>query len=159
MTNIATVIYEENEQQASDESNAVYRSHINHQLAGAEKLEGSHPFDLEKSHKAYRLNHFLHKLTQPEHRARFASDLEALMSEYQLTDVEKDLVRNHKWIEMIHYGVIFFVLEKMAPVVGVTNPEVYASFKGMTLEAFQQTRKVAIKYSVAGGDKASSLDD
>jgi gallate dioxygenase len=158
MTNIVTVIYEDLGETPSEQTLAAYREHIHYEMAGAEALEGTHPFDLEKSLKAYRINDFLHRLIEPEHRARFVDDLEGLMEAFKLTEVERDLIRNKKWIELIHYGAIFFVLEKMAPVVGVTNPEVYASFRGQTLEEFQKSRKVAMKYSVAGGDKSRELD-
>ena len=60
---------------------------------------------------------------------------------------------------MIHYGAIFFGLEKMAAVVGVSNPEVYAQMRGETLEEYLSTRNVQIQYSVAGGDEAQKLAD
>jgi selenocysteine lyase/cysteine desulfurase len=50
-----------------------------------------------------------------------------------------------------------FCLEKMAAVVGVSNPAVYAQMRGETLEAFQKTRNVSLQYSVAGGDAARKL--
>jgi gallate dioxygenase len=59
---------------------------------------------------------------------------------------------------MIRRGVSFFVLEKMAALLGVSNPEVYAAFRGETLEQFLATRKVPITYSVAGGEKVRSMD-
>ena len=159
MTNIATVIYEDQGEQASDEEVAAYQAHVNNELRGAEALEGTHPFTLETSLKAYRINHFLHQLIDEAHRERFLADEEAVMAEFELTEEEKDLIRNRKWIEMIHYGVIFFLLEKLGAVVGTSNPEIYAAFKGMTLEEFQKTRNVSIQYSVAGGDKADELSD
>ena len=58
------------------------------------------------------------------------------------------------WIGLIHYGVIFFCLEKMAAVVGSSNPEVYAQMRGETMEEFQATRNVSMQYSVAGGEEA-----
>ena len=78
---------------------------------------------------------------------------------YGLTDEEIALIKGRKWIEMIHYGVSFFMLEKMAAVLGVPNPEVYAAFRGETLEEFQKSRKVAITYGVGGGDKAKALNE
>ena len=41
---------------------------------------------------------------------------------------------------MIHYGVIFFMLEKLGAVVGVSNLHIYAAMRGQTLEEFQKTR-------------------
>ncbi|MCB1336068.1 MAG: hypothetical protein KDK10_00920 [Maritimibacter sp.] len=75
-----------------------------------------------------------------------------------MTAQEIDLISGRKWIEMIHYGVSFFMLEKMAAVIGVSNPELYASFRGETLDEFLATRKVPMKYSVAGGSKAKEMD-
>ena len=60
---------------------------------------------------------------------------------------------------MIRRGVSFFVLEKMAAVLGVSNPEVYAAFRGETIEQFLATRKVPMRYSVAGGDKVKQIDN
>ena len=53
---------------------------------------------------------------------------------------------------------LFFVLEKMAAVLKVSNPEVYACFRGETLEQFLATRKVPMRYSVAGGQQADQID-
>lgn len=59
---------------------------------------------------------------------------------------------------MIRRGVIFFVLEKMDAVLGIFNPEVYAAFRDETLEQFLATRKVPMRYSVAGwGDKVQQI--
>ena len=51
---------------------------------------------------------------------------------------------------MIHYGVIFFMLEKLGAVVGVSNLHIYAAMRGETLEDFQKTRNAQVLYSVAG---------
>lgn len=45
----------------------------------------------------------------------------------------------------------------VAAVLGVSNPEVYAAFRGETLEQFLATRKVLLTYSVAGGEKARQM--
>ncbi len=51
----------------------------------------------------------------------------------------------------MHYGVIFFMLEKLGAVTGVSNLHIYAAMRGETLEAFQRTRNApGALYSVAG---------
>jgi len=56
----------------------------------------------------------------------------------------------------MHYGVIFFLLEKLAAVVGVSNLHVYAAMRGQSLEEFQKTRNApGALYSVAGGSGAA----
>jgi gallate dioxygenase len=126
---------------------------MRHQLAGADKLEGTYPFTVGTSVKAYRLNKFLHRLTIPEHRKVFRENPEAAFEQAQLTAEERDMVRRRDWRGMIHYGVIFFMLEKLGAVVGVSNLHVYAAMRGQTLEDFQKTRNApGALYSVAGGD-------
>ena len=45
--------------------------------------------------------------------------------------------------------MIFFVLEKLAAVVGVPNLHVYAAMRGESLEDFMKTRNQQVLYSVA----------
>ncbi|MGY1706426.1 gallate dioxygenase [Geodermatophilus sp. SYSU D00697] len=158
VTNIATVVFEDLGSNPDPAEVAAYRAHIGHQFAGAEELPGTHPFTLERSRACFRINDFLHRLVEPAHRQRFVDDFEALAEEFELTDEERDLIRGREWLEMVRRGVSFFVLEKMAAVLGVSNPQVYASFRGETLEQFMATRKVPIQYSVAGGAKAAHID-
>lgn len=150
MTNIATLVFEDLGGAPDAAQVDAHRCRIGHEWVGVGALPGTYPFTQARSHANLRLNAFLHDLVLPAHRKRFVSDFEALAHERGLTEEEKDLIRGRKWIEMIRRGVIFFVLEKMAAVLGVSNPEVYAAFRGETLEQFQATRKVSMKYSVAG---------
>ncbi len=151
MTNIATVIYEDLGETPTESEIEEHRKHINYELAGAEKLEGTYPFNLERAHSAYRLNDFLHRLIEPEHRDRFKSDPQPLFEEYALTAEEQTMVKELQWIEMIRYGVSFFMLEKLGAVAGVPNPHIYASMRGEDIETFQKSRNVSMNYSVSGG--------
>src|SRR6266478_1839956 len=112
MTPIVTVIYEDDSPVAATETDAEFRERIARELAGVERLPGTYPFTLDRSVKAYRLNHFLHRLIEPEYRRRFLADPEPMFAEARLTAEERDLVRRRDWRGLIHYGVIFFLLEK-----------------------------------------------
>ncbi|GAB4361036.1 MAG: hypothetical protein Kow0026_23840 [Oricola sp.] len=159
VTNIATLVFEDLGDAPDEAELEEYRRHIGYEYAGIEALEGTYPFTQDRSLANFRVNDFLHRLIEPEHRRRFVEDFEALADEYGLTAEEKAMIRDRDWIGMIRRGVSFFVLEKMAAVIGVSNPEVYASMRGETLEEFLSTRKVPIKYSVAGGDKVREMDE
>ncbi|HEY0963659.1 MAG TPA: gallate dioxygenase [Pseudomonadales bacterium] len=156
MTPIASLVFEERSNEKPAESNEAYIARINKQLKGIEELEGTYPFTIERSVKAFRLNDFLHHLIEPEHRKLFLSDPEAAFAKFDLTEEEKDLVRRRDWRGMIHYGVIFFMLEKLGAVVGTTNLHIYAAMKGMTLDDFQKTRNAQVLYSVAGKDEGKT---
>lgn len=158
VTNIATLVFEDLGDAPNPEDIEAYREHLDYELQDVEKLAGTYPFTHAVSHANFRINSFLRDLVIPQHRMRFVKDFEALANERGLTEEEKNLIRERKWIEMVRRGVSFFVLEKMAAVLGVPNPQVYAAFRGETLEQFLATRKVPITYSVAGGNQAKSMD-
>jgi len=150
MTGIATAIYE-----GTDAPNPAVverqRRHAASELRGVEKLGGTYPFTLERSVKAFRLNDYLHRMVDPGHREAFLHDPEASFEAAGLTAEERDLIRRRDWRGLMHYGAIFFVLEKLGAVTGVSNLHIYAAMRGETLEAFQQTRNApGALYSVAG---------
>jgi gallate dioxygenase len=153
MTAIATAIYEnDGDVPWPDRAAGSDRpANADAQLAGIERIEGSYPFTIERSVRAYRLNRFLHDLVVPAHRAAFLADPQAAFERAGLSDVERDLVARRDWRGLIRYGAIFFVLEKLGAVVGVSNLHIYAAMRGESLEAFQRTRNApGALYSVAG---------
>jgi gallate dioxygenase len=150
MTGIATAIYENLAEPPSAAAVQAHRDHVNRQMAGTEQLAGTYPFTLAQSVKTYALNKFLHDMIHPDHRAAFRQDPDALFSDYRLTADEADMIRRLDWRALIQYGVIFFGLEKLGAVVGVSNLHIYAGMRGETLEEFQATRNTNAIYSVAG---------
>jgi gallate dioxygenase len=152
MTPIAAVIYENDSEEPQTESAEQYRVRISRELAGIEKLPGTYPFTLERSVRNYRLNDFLHHLIEPAFRKRFKEDPEPLYEEHGLTEEERDLLRRRDWRGLMHYGAIFFLLEKMGAVLGTTNLHIYAAMRGQSLEDFQKTRNAQVLYSVAAQD-------
>jgi gallate dioxygenase len=115
---------------------------MNPQLKGADKLKGTHVFDLAASARTLRLNRFLHGLTVAENRALFKEDPDAAFERAGLTAEERRMVRELDWAALIQYGASFFCLEKLGRVKGVSNPEMVAGFRGETLEEFLKTRNV-----------------
>jgi gallate dioxygenase len=155
MTGIATAIYE-----GADAPDPALverqRRHMGKELDGVEHLDGTYPFTLERSVRSFRINDYLHRMVEPGHREAFLRDPEASFESGGLTEEERDLIRRRDWRGLIHYGVIFFMLEKLGAVTGVSNLHIYAAMRGETLEAFQRTRNApGALYSVAGKGAAS----
>jgi len=160
MTGIATAIYENEPVETPVDTLAAHRAHMARELAGVEKLEGTYPFTLARSVKAYRLNRFLHALVEPAHRAKFLADPEGAFADAELNEEERGMVRNRDWRALIRYGASFFMLEKLGAVVGVSNLHIYAAMRGQSLEDFQKTRNApGALYSVAGRDAGSAAWD
>lgn len=156
MCAIAALVFEDAEELAMEETPEEHNKRIYQQLDGIEKLEGTYPFTIEMGVRAFRLNNFLHELVVPAKRKHFLEDQEAAFTQAGLTDEESALVRDLNWRGLIHYGVIFFMLEKLGAVVGIGNIDIYAAMKGMTIPEFQKTRNAQINYSVAGTDKGKT---
>ena len=154
MTGIATAIYE-----STDEPNPKvaerHREYVARELRGVERLEGTYPFTLERSVRAFRINDYLHRMIEPAHRELFRRDPETSFEAAGLTAEERDLVRRLDWRGLMRYGVIFFMLEKLGAVTGVSNLDIYAAMRGQSLEDFQKTRNAQITYSVAGKEGSS----
>ncbi len=155
MTGIATAVYENMAGEPIAAEQERQRARIAEQTAGAEKLQGTYPFDLERSVRAYRLNHYLHGLIEPARRAAFLADEAADLAAAGLSEQERELVRQRDWRGLMHYGAIFFMLEKLGAVVGTSNLHIYAAMRGEPLATFLQTRQApGAIYSVAGRDAA-----
>jgi gallate dioxygenase len=157
MTGIASAIYEHDA--AAPIAGEVKRhlARMDEQLAGGEALAGTYPFDLERSQKAYRLNKFLHDMVYPDHRGAFKADAEASFAKADLSEEERQLIRDRNWQGLIHYGCIFFGLEKLGAVLGLSNLHVYAGMRGQALEEFMQTRNApGALYSVAATDETKT---
>ncbi|WP_246792311.1 gallate dioxygenase [Burkholderia perseverans] len=151
MAGIATAVFESVEQAPAPAAVERHRRHMAAQLDGIEQLEGTYPFSIETAVKAYRINEYLHRMVEPAHRAAFTADPEASFEAAGLSEPERDLIRRRDWRGLLHYGVIFFMLEKLGAVTGVSNLHIYAAMRGETLEAFQRTRNApGALYSVAG---------
>jgi gallate dioxygenase len=155
MTATATVIYEDLPGQEEGETPEQYFAKARREYDGVTEIEGTYPFNFDRSGRAYRLNKYLHGIIQPELRGRFLYDREGSYDRGKLTEVEKEMLRNLDWRALIQYGVIFFILEKLGAAVGTTNQEIYAAMRGQPLDDFLKTRKTQVTYSVAGERKGA----
>src|SRR5258706_1956508 len=120
MAGIATAIYE-----GTDAPSAAvverHRRHVAGELAGVERLAGTYPFTLERAVERFRINDYLHRMVEPRHREAFLRDPEASFEAAGLSAEERDLIRRRDWRGLIHYGLIFFMLEKLGAVIAVSN--------------------------------------
>lgn len=155
MTGIATLLLENSPHPPEAAVVERHREHMAHQLDGIDKLVGTHPFTLQESVKSYRLSRFLHGLIEPEKRCEFRETPEVAFRKAGLTDYECRLIQERDWNGLIHYGVIFFLLEKLGAVLGVSNLDIYAAMRGQSLEEFLATRNTGVLYSVAGDDPST----
>tara|TARA_R110000787_G_scaffold48151_5_gene116258 strand:+ start:238 stop:603 length:366 start_codon:yes stop_codon:yes gene_type:complete len=98
-------------------------------------------FDSEQTRRGYRLNKFAMSLTRPENRDAFKADEEAFMAKSDLTEEEKQLIRDRDWRAIMdgHGGNIYMIM-KIGAVIGQGLYQIGAHQRGQTYEEFLATR-------------------
>ena len=91
---------------------------------------------IASSAKGLRLNRFLHGLGTPAKRELFKNDPLAAFEAAGLSDEERRMVRELDWRAMIRYGAIFFCMEKLGRVKGVSNPEMVANMRVGNMDGY-----------------------
>lgn len=116
----------------------------------AKQLDSSHPiedtniFDAKQARLGYRLNKFAMSLVKPENREAFLADEEAALAASDLTEQEKQLIRDRDWRAILedHGGNIYMIM-KIGAVVGAGLYQIGAHQRGETYEEFLATRNAA----------------
>lgn len=85
---------------------------------------------------AYELNRLMYDLREPENRESIRAHLEAHLGRYDLTESERQMVKDGDWQGLVDHGVSVYVLTKIGATLGVSLLEMGASMRGMTMEEF-----------------------
>jgi protocatechuate 4,5-dioxygenase alpha subunit len=96
-------------------------------------------FTGEQCTRSYKLNRFAFDFKFPRVRERFAKEPEVLMTEYGLTEAEKQLVRNRDWTGLVAAGGNHFNIIKIAAAVGESHLHVGAHMVGAHWDDFKHT--------------------
>ena len=105
-------------------------------------LHGTYLTTGSRAQRGYRLSKFCMAFMKPAFRDAFKADAEAVMTEFGLSDYEKDLIRNQNFNAMVRYGVNAFMIFKLANAFGVNQNQTGAKMRRETFEEFMKTRNV-----------------
>ena len=97
-------------------------------------------FDLRLSRSGQRLNKLCASLCKSENRDAFKRDEEAYMSNFGLSDREKDLVRRRDFQGLIEAGTNIYFLLKIGSVTGNGLYRMGAQMRGESYEQFLSSR-------------------
>lgn len=111
------------------------------QIDKTRPIENTRIFDHAESRKGYRLNKLAMSMTKQENREAFKADEEAYMARFDLTETEKQLIRDRDWRAIIgeHGGNIYMIM-KIGAVLGQGLYQIGAHQRGETYEEFLATR-------------------
>jgi protocatechuate 4,5-dioxygenase, alpha chain len=99
-------------------------------------------FDLRLSRRGYRLNQLCAALCSPQEREAFKRDEETFMARFQLSEQEKDLIRQRDFQGLIEAGCNIYFLLKIGAVTGIGLYKMGAQMRGETYEQFLATRHI-----------------
>lgn len=108
----------------------------------ANPSHGTYLLTVSLAQQGYRLSRFCRSLMKSEQRDAFKADAERCMSDFGLTEPEKQFIRDRDWLGMVRYGVNHFLVFRAAGVCGVGLTGTGAQMRGETLDQFKQTRRV-----------------
>lgn len=97
---------------------------------------GTHLTTGRRAQRGYRLSKFCMGFIDPRIRERFATDGDAYMQEFGLSDYEQALVRRQDWRVMVRYGVNAFMILKLSNACGVSQHETGAQMRGQPYPEF-----------------------
>ena len=107
-------------------------------------IEDTKIFNSEQTQLGYRLNKFAMSMVKAENREAFLADEEASLATSGLTEIEKQLIRDHDWRAIMdeHGGNIYMIM-KVGAVIGQGLYQIGAHQRGQTYEEFLATRNAA----------------
>lgn len=94
-------------------------------------------FDGDLAMRGYALNAMSYSFNRPENREAFRADEEAYMARFDLTDEQKNAVRNRDVLAMLDAGGNVYYLAKLAGIFGLNVQDLGALQTGVTLEEFK----------------------
>jgi protocatechuate 4,5-dioxygenase alpha chain len=101
-------------------------------------VPGTTVFDADQSRKGYWLNQFCMSLMDAGNRARFKADERAYLDEWEMSDEQKQAVRDRDMNRMITLGGNIYFLAKIGATDGRSFQQMASSMTGMSEEEYRQ---------------------
>ena len=101
-----------------------------------EDIPGTVVFDAQRARRGYHLNQFLYSLMKAENRKAFLADESGYMSQYKMTDAQKQAVLKRDWNTLLELGGVSYALAKLAFTDEHSYQYMAAEMTGMTQEGY-----------------------
>jgi gallate dioxygenase len=112
-------------------------------LGPAATIRGQLPVTTAQAQRAYRLTAFLGSLRQPGRMQAFVNDMEAEMARAELSQAERDMLRQRDFIAMLRYGTATVAVAKACHAMKVNLVELGALQRGQSAAEFITERRRA----------------
>lgn len=100
-------------------------------------IPGTPVFDGEQAQAGYALNAMCYSFNSQANRDAFVRDEEAYMARFNLTEVQKQMVRARDVLAMVNGGGNVYYLAKLAGILGLNVQDLGALQTGQALQDFK----------------------
>lgn len=104
---------------------------------GKRAIPGTLVFDGDAAQTGYAINAMCYSFNTEANRKAFAEDEEGYMARFNLTEQQKDAVRQRNVLAMLAAGGNVYYLAKLAGIFGLNVQDLGALQTGMSLDAFK----------------------
>jgi len=107
------------------------------QTAAKRQIFGTDPYDGDLAMRGYALNNMCYSFNTADNRDAFVADEEGYMAKFNLTDEQKQAVRDRNVLAMLDAGGNVYYLAKLAGIFGLNVQDLGSLQTGKSLEQFK----------------------
>ena len=100
-------------------------------------IPGTYVFDADRSREGYWLNQFCISLRQQDARDAMKADPEDYMSRFDMTEDQKQAIRDRAWNRLLQLGGNIYYTSKLAAFDGITFQDLAAKMTGMSRDDYR----------------------
>lgn len=111
---------------------------IHEYLAELEDIPGTRVFTAKRARQGYHLNQFAMSLMKAENRDRWKADEAAYMSEWAITDEQRQAVIDRDYNRMLELGGNIYFLSKIFSTDGISFAEAVSTMTDMSFPEYRE---------------------
>jgi len=100
-------------------------------------IPGTFVFDADRSREGYWLNQFCISLRLEANRTALRDDPEAYMARFDMTEDQRQAVRDRAWNRLLELGGNIYYTSKLAAFDGITFQDLAAQMTGMSWDDYR----------------------
>lgn len=101
-------------------------------------IPGTYVFDADRSREGYWLNQFCISLRLADNRAAMREDPEAYLARFDMTEVQRQAIRDRDWNLLLKLGGNIYYTSKLAAFDGIAFQELAAKMSHMSRDDYRQ---------------------
>lgn len=106
-------------------------------LAAFDDIPGTRVYTTERAREGYWVNQFCMSLMKVENRERWRADERAYLSDWPMTDAQKDAVLARDYNRLLDLGANIYYLAKVFSTDGLSFVQAVSTMTGMSVDEYQ----------------------